>query len=125
MTTPNRLSVVSFNDLEGNPRNVPSYISARVLAANTAENITIPPSLKADGVTTVGVAAYVRLAGTADFYYSFSGAATVPVDTDDGSACELIKAQGDAVWLLVPPTATVLSVISAAIATVTASFLLA
>lgn len=121
---PNRLSVVDFNDPSGNPHNVPAYVSARVLAANTAESITVPAGVSAAGAP-LGIAAYVRIAVTADTYYSFSGVATVPVDTDDGTACELIKAQSDPEWRLVPPGATALSVISAAIGTVTASFYLA
>lgn len=117
---PNRLTAVSFNEPGENPRNVPSYVSARALAANTAESITIPQG-SASAAAAAG-AAYVRLAGTADFYYSFSGTATVPVDTDDGSACELIKTQGDPEWLVIPSGATALSVISAGTAIVTASF---
>ncbi len=67
-------------------------------------------------------AAYVRLAATADIYYSFSGNAAVPGDVDDGSACELIKQQGGAEFLIIPPGATALSVISAGTPIVTASF---
>lgn len=117
---PNRLTAVPLNTPGENPRNVATYISARALAAGAAESITIPQG-SASAAAPAG-AAYVRVAGTADFYYSFFGAATVPADTDDGSACELIKAQGDAEWLAIPAGATTLSVISAAICIVTASF---
>ena len=110
--TPNRLTTVPYNEPGDNPVDPPAYVSARVLAANTAEPITIPSG-----------AQFVRLAGTVDFFYSFSTAATVPVDTDDGSACELIKAQGGgAEWRKVPSSATALSVITAGTGTVTASF---
>jgi hypothetical protein len=121
---PNRLTAVDFNEPGGNPVDPPAYVSARVLAANTAENITIPAGVSAAGAA-LGIASYVRLAGNADFYYSFAGAASVPVDTDDGTACELIKVQCDAEWRKVPPGATVLSVISAGVCIVTASFYLA
>lgn len=116
--TPNRISSVEMHEPGQNPRNVPAYISARALSANTAESITIPTNTPGD----LQKVAYVRIAGTVDFYYSFSGVATVPVDTDDGTACELIKAQGDAEWLMIPSGATALSVIAAATAIVTASF---
>lgn len=106
-----RLTTVPFNEPGANPVDVPGYVSSRLLAANTAESITIP----AGGV-------YVRLAGTADFYYSFINNAVVPGDIDDGSACELIKGQGDAEWRKVPPGATALSVISAGTPILTASF---
>lgn len=109
--TPNRLTTVPFNDPGANPVDPPAYVSARALAANTAESITVP-----SGVS------YVRIAATADIYYSFAAAAVVPVDADDGSSNELIKQQGDAEWRKIPPGATALSVISAAIAIVTASF---
>jgi hypothetical protein len=112
-----RLTTIDFKEPGNNPVDAPTYVSARALAANTHEEITIPP-----GAGGLGIASFVRLAGTVDFYYSFAGNASVPVDTDDGSACELIKAQGDPVWLKVPAGATQLSVISAATAIVTASF---
>jgi hypothetical protein len=121
--TVGRLTTVPLNSPGENPVDAPTYVSARALAANTAENITIPAG-QGNGTGAGGIASFVRLAGTADFYYSFTGAASVPVDTDDGSACELIKAQGDPVWLKVPPGATALSVVSATTAIVTASFYL-
>jgi hypothetical protein len=120
---PNRLTIVDRAGPGGNPVNPPTYVSARVLAANTAESITVPAGVSPTGAA-LGIASYVRIAVTADTYYSFSGAATVPVDTDDGTACELLKAQSEPEWRLVPPGATALSVISAAIGTVTASFYL-
>lgn len=109
--TPNRLTTLPFNEPGSNPVDVPSYVSARQLAANTAESITVPTG-----------AAFVRLVGTGDFFYSFSGTAAVPGDVDDGSACELIKAQGDPEWRKVPNGATTLSVVAASTPIVTASF---
>lgn len=109
--TLNHLGTVNVGDIGDNPRIVPGYVSARLLAASVAESITVPPT-----------AAYVRLVATADIYYSFSGAATVPGDVDDGTACELVKAQGDPEWLIIPTGATALSVISAGTPVVTASF---
>lgn len=117
---PNRLSTVPFNTPGENPRNVPTYISARALGAAVAESITIPQG-SASAAAAAG-AAHVRIAANADIYYSFATIATVPVDTDDGSACELLKAQSDAEWLIIPAGATVLSVICAGAAIVTASF---
>lgn len=113
MATQNHLGTVNVGDIGDNPRIVPTYVSARLLGASVAESITVPAG-----------AAYVRLAATADTFYSFSGAATVPGDIDDGSACELMKAQGEAEWLIVPPGATTISVISAGTPIVTASFYL-
>lgn len=107
----NRLTTVPFNDPGANPVDPPTYVSARVLAANTAESITVPAG-----------AVYVRLAANADLYYSFAAAAVVPVDTDDGTSNELLKQQGDAEYRKVPSVATTLSVISAGVAIVTASF---
>lgn len=107
----NRLSTVPLNEPGDNPRNVPGYVAARSLGAATAESITVPSG-----------AAYVRLAGTDNFFYSFTGTATVPGDVDDGTACELIKQQGEAEWLAVPSGATALSVISSGTPIVTASF---
>ncbi len=107
----NRLSTIPFNSPGDNPVNVSGYISARALGAGVAESITIPAG-----------AAYVRIAATADLYYSFAAAATVPVDTDDGSACELLKVNGNAEYRYIPPGSTALSVISVGASIVTASF---
>jgi len=108
----NSLATICVEEPGCNPRSAPSYVSSRLLAAATAESITIPAG-----------SAYVRLAGTADFYYVFgAGPATVPGDIDDGTACELVKQQGDADWLIIPPGATTMSVISAGTPIVTASF---
>jgi hypothetical protein len=112
MAAPTALATLGRYDLAGDPRRVPDYVSACVLAASTAEAIAVPAGAK-----------IVRLAATADVYYSFSDDATVPADTDDGTACELVKQQGAPEWLIVPPDATSLSVIGATADTiVTASF---
>jgi len=108
----NSLAVVCLDSPGCNPRSAPSYVSSRLLAAATAESIAIPAG-----------SAYVRLAGTADFFYVFgAGPATVPGDVDDGTACELAKQQGDAEWIIIPPAATTMSVISSGTPIVTASF---
>lgn len=109
--TVNRLSTVPFNMPGQNPVSACTYVSSKLLAAATAESITIPAG-----------AVYVRIVATADIYYSFSTTATVPGDVDDGSACELLKTSGDPEWRLVPSGASALSVISATTPIVTASF---
>ena len=106
-----RLSTVPFNTPGQNPRNVPGYVSSRLLGAAAAEAIAIPAG-----------AHYVRIATTVDLFYSFSTTATVAGDTDDGSACELIKSAGPAEWLIIPAGATALSIISSGTPIVTASF---
>lgn len=106
-----RLTTVPFNDPGANPVDPPGYCSSRLLAATTAESITIPAG-----------AQFVRIAATADIFYSFTGAAAVPADVDDGSACELLKVQSNAEWRKIPAGATALSVISPGTPTVTASF---
>jgi hypothetical protein len=108
--TQNALAILPVHVNYG-PRNPPAYVSARVLAASVAESITIPAKAQS-----------VRLAATADTYYSFTTAATVPVDTDDGTSFELLKQQGNAEWLTIPPGASAISVISAGTPVVTASF---
>src|SRR3546814_4593921 len=54
------------------------YVSAKALAASTAEPITVPEN-----------ATHVRLAGTEHFYANFTTTAVVPTDTDDGTSNEL------------------------------------
>lgn len=93
------------------PISPPAYVSARVLAANTAKSITVPL-----------LANYVLLSGNADFYISYTTTAAVPTDLDDGSACELIKTNGGPVWRIMSGGVTALSVISAGVAIVTAAF---
>lgn len=97
------------------PRRGPSADSvlARLLAATTAEGITVPGS----GATA---AKYVRIAATADIYVSFTGTAAVPGDTTDGTASELIPA-GKVEWYYIAGVTTI-SVISAGTPIVTASF---
>lgn len=58
----------------------PQYIDARVLAANTAETVTVPTGRN-----------IVVFSGTADFYVRYNGgAAAVPAaDVTDGNGSEL------------------------------------
>lgn len=111
MGTPQHLGAVDVDEPGDNPRTEPGYVSARSLGAGVAESITIPPQ-----------AAYVRVAATADIFYKWAAGATVPGDVDDGTACELLKVNGEAEWLIIPAGATVLSVISSGTPIVTASF---
>src|SRR3546814_20617422 len=53
------------------------YVSAKALAASTAESITEPEN-----------ATHVLLAGTEHFYANFTTTAVVPTDTDDGTSNE-------------------------------------
>lgn len=115
MASPSNLAVVQQQDPGTNPYNAPAYVSARALAANVAETISVPAN-----------ATKVRLAGTVDFFYAMGAAGTtavVPVDTDDGTSNELIKQQGSAEWRTCQGAA-VISVITAAAGggIVTASF---
>lgn len=96
------------------PHTPSNYVLARALGAGVAEAITVP----AASATTSG--RYVRLCGTVDFYYSTTTTATVPGDTTDGTACELVPA-GKVEWLYISGVTTI-SVISAATCIVTASF---
>jgi hypothetical protein len=114
MPTPGNLGINLAGEPDQNPIAPPQYVSARVLTANTAEQITVPPN-----------AALVRLSGNVDFYaaYGANPTAVVPADADDGSSNELIKQQGGAVWRMVQSIAKI-SVITAAAGggIVTASF---
>lgn len=88
-----------------------SDVNAAVLAANTAETITIPSG-----------ATHVSFSANTDFYMKFNGTAAVPgADVSDGSASELnptvrrlLLGDGTAV--------TSISVISPVAAVVTAMF---
>ena len=75
------------------------------LAANVAESITIPTGAK-----------YVQFSGTANYYVSFTGTATVPGDVTTGTACVLNPG------LRSLDGATSLSVISDSAAVITAEF---
>lgn len=122
MATANRLTTINHNEPGYNPLDPPTYVSARVLAAGVAESITIPQGSAGAGT----VAQYVRIAGNADIYYSFSGAAAVPAaDVDDGTASEMIPNACGGQWRKIPPTATLLSVVCAGAAIVTAAFYVA
>jgi hypothetical protein len=95
------------------PRNVPLCNNAAVLAAATAENIAVPAS-------DPTAANFVRIAATDHIYVKFDGTATVPGDTTDGTASELIPL-GTVAWYYVRGVANI-SVISAGTPVVTASF---
>ena len=94
------------------PHTPSQYVLARALAANTEESITVPTNGR-----------YVRLACTVNSYYSTTTTATVPGDTTDGTACELISAGGPVEWRYIGGVTTI-SVISAATCILTASFFL-
>jgi hypothetical protein len=85
-------------------------VNAVALAAATAESITVPAT-----------ASIVRLVATLDSYVKFTGTATVPVDTVDGTASELMPA-GKEQWYYIK--GLTISVISAGTPIVTASFYL-
>lgn len=58
---------------------MPTYVNARVLAANTAESFTVPTG-----------AQFVSFASNCDFYANYTTTASVPgSDITDGSANEL------------------------------------
>lgn len=75
-----------FGDVNGRsdlPALAPSdTINARALAATTAESDTIPTGAK-----------FVLITATDVLYYRVGGTATVPGDTTDGSAAELLPLQ--------------------------------
>lgn len=92
------------------PHTPSNYVLARALSANAAESIAVPTGGR-----------YVRLATTVNAYYSHVTTATVPGDTTDGTACELISASGPPEWRYIGGVTTI-SVISAATCILTASF---
>jgi len=98
------------------PRNFPAADSvlARLLAASTAESITVPGT----GATK---AAWVCLAATDDVFVSFATTATVPGDVTDGSACPLLSKYKGEHWFFCSGV-TAISVISTGTPIVTASF---
>jgi hypothetical protein len=85
----------------------PAYIQVRVLAASTAESITVPTN-----------AAFVAFSANCDFYVSYdSDTAVVPgADVDDGTSNEMNPT------VRYVPGLTSLSVISASACILTASF---
>jgi hypothetical protein len=90
-----------------------TYVLARSLAAGVAESITVPTAAPVSGK-------FVRMTGTAPFYVNFAGTATVPVDTAEADATASVLVMVDR-WFFINGLATI-SVISAAISTVTAEF---
>lgn len=90
-------------------RSAPTYVQARVLAANVAESITLPAGTK--------IAVF---SATCNFYASTTVPATVPAaDVTDGTASEL----NPAAWYFANADAStqIVSVISDVACTVTAS----
>ncbi len=81
------------------------YVAGVVLAANTAETITIPTG-----------ADFVRMSSTVDFYRQYDAAATVPVDDNVGASCPLNVVAERCT------NKSTISVIAAAIAIVTFEF---
>lgn len=81
------------------------YVSSRLLAADIAENITVPSGAR-----------IVVFTATADFYAKFNGTASVPGDVADGTASELnpVARYIDDV--------SIISVVSAGVAIVIAAF---
>lgn len=76
------LAVHSHSKGEAMPS--PSYVDARVLAASTAETVTIPTG------TGSKAARYVQFKATGNFYFNGYAAAAVPAaDVTDGSASML------------------------------------
>lgn len=109
-----RLSPLQF-DLADAPYNFPSAdgVNALSLAANVAETLTIPAG-----------AHLVKINGTADFYLKANAVATVPGDTVDGTAAELVKYNGGTDTWRTLSGVTSLSLITPVVggAVVTASF---
>ena len=93
------------------------YVDARVLSATTAEEITIPAG-----------ATHVILDGSGAFNYLFlasgsSSHATIPADTDDGTACAQINPNTDSQSrTFLCKNYAKISVISSGTPTVTAEF---
>lgn len=85
----------------------PQYIQARILAANTAESITVPTNAR-----------FVVFAANCDFYVSYDAdTAVVPsADVDDGTSNEMNPT------VRYIPGLTSLSVISASACILTATF---
>lgn len=83
----------------------PDYVNSRLLAGGVAESISVP-----------SWATIVIFSATEDFFVSYSGAATVPGDKDDGSANELNPVQRDISGL------STISVISPSACRITAAF---
>lgn len=83
----------------------PNSVNGVVLAASVAESITIPTGAK-----------HVLFSATADFYANYSTTATVITDTTNGSGSELNPT------LRTLATGDTISVISAAVCNITATF---
>lgn len=90
------------------PRQIPSSVMARVLAASTAESITVPAGAR-----------WVVFSCTASFYVNCYTTATVPAaDVTDGTASELNPSAYELPLTDVPA----ISVISGSACVLTAAF---
>lgn len=86
----------------------PTYVNARVLAANTAENVSVPATAR-----------FAVFSSTCNFHARADNTATVPAgDVDNGTASEM----NPAAWYFNPGQVAVISVIASAACTVTISF---
>lgn len=86
-------------------------VLARVLAASTAESITVPDNAKFCTITANG-----------EFYFNTQGTAAVPsADVTDGSASRVVGSGNPVVHILVEDVTTI-SVIASAARIVTATF---
>jgi hypothetical protein len=83
----------------------PDYVLSRSLAANVAEEMTVPSG-----------ATFAVFSATADFYANYTTTATVPGDVTDGTASELNPSVRDIKGV------TAISVISSGTPVVTVSF---
>lgn len=97
-------------DAGGNPNNLiriaPTYVNARSLAANVAEDTTVPTGAKR-----------VLFSAACNFYAKRGGSATVPGDVTDGTAAEL----NPAAWYL-DGSVTTIGVISTSACVVTVTY---
>ena len=89
----------------GLPTPASDSVNGVALTASSAESITIPSGAK-----------YVLFNATADFYVAYSGTAAVITDTTDGTGAELNPTLREL------KTGDTLSVISAEVCLITASF---
>lgn len=88
----------------------PEYTSARALSANTNESVTIPAG-----------ATHVMISPSNIVWVKLGGTATVPTDTDDGTASEAVGANMYRLFEL-PSGSSSIGVISNATPIVTFSF---
>lgn len=89
-------------------RPAPNYVSGRLLAANTAESVTVPAAAR-----------FAVFSADCNFYANGRGAAAVlNADVDNGTASEM----NPSAWYFGPAELSAISVIAAATCRVTVSF---